>query len=159
MTVEHDPSAAYDDVNVRSITVIGVVGAVLVFTSIAAVQVIYFKYRQSEYELKVLAVPTVAENEVLAGQLQRLTVAGQGADPEKGEKSIPIKEAMTQVLADYKKRSDDAGQKGGAKTEAKREEKPNANDGRPPGEKAATEKTSEEKAADGKTEGEKTGEK
>jgi hypothetical protein len=134
MTVDHDPSAAYDDVNVRSITVIGIVGAVLVFTSVAAVQVIYFKYRQSEYELKVLAVPTVAESEILAEQHKRLTVAGPGAVPEKGEKSIPIKEAMSQVLAEYKQGRATADKPA---ADAKRDEKPNANDGRPAAEKAA----------------------
>ena len=102
MSVEHDPAAAYDDLNVRSIALVGGVGAVLVFVAIVAVQVMYFRYHESEYQNKVLAVPTLQANQTLAGQRERLDQAGEGA--AEGEKSIPIGEAMASIVAEYRQR-------------------------------------------------------
>ncbi len=104
MAVEHDPSSAYDDLNVRSIALVGGVGAVLVFVAIVAVQVIYFRYNDAQYDSKVLAVPTRQANETLLKQRQRIAQAGPGADAEKGEKSIPIAQAMASVVAEYQSR-------------------------------------------------------
>ena len=102
MAAEHDPPAAYDDLNVRSIALIGGVGAVLVFVAIVAVQVIFFRYNEQQYQDKVLAVPARQADETLLAQRQRLMTAGPGADAEKGEKSIPIERAMTAVVAEYR---------------------------------------------------------
>jgi hypothetical protein len=96
--------AAWDDIDVRSIALVVGVGSVLVFVAIVAVQVIYYRYSANEYVQKVERVPTTEVNEVLAEQRERLATAGEGADFEKGEKSIPIDKAMTAVLADYQAR-------------------------------------------------------
>jgi len=114
MTVEHDSSAAYDDLNVRSIALVGGVGAVLVFVAIVAVQVIYFRYNEAEHQDKVLAVPNRQANETLAAQLARLEKAGPGADAAKDEKSIPVEEAMALVVAEYRQRQEAGGRADGA---------------------------------------------
>jgi hypothetical protein len=100
--------AAYDDINVRSVTVVSVVGAVLVFVSVVAVQVIYFRYNRAEQLRKVENVPVTLANEELARQRERILQAGEGADPERGERSIPIAEAMQLVLEDYRQRQENA---------------------------------------------------
>lgn len=104
MTAPHDPPAAYDDLNVRSIALVGGVGAVLVFVAIVAVQVLYFRFNETQFEEKVLAVPTQKANATLASQQERLATAGDGADPTKNEKSIPIAVAMAEVVKAYQTR-------------------------------------------------------
>lgn len=94
--------AAYDDLNIRSILLVGGVGSILVFVAIIAVQVIYFRYEDREYARKVLSAPEAAAETIIGGQLKRLDVAGDGA--EAGEKSIPIQEAMRTVVAEYQGR-------------------------------------------------------
>lgn len=101
---EHDPPAAYDDLNVRSIALVGGVGAVLVFVSIVAVQVIYFRYNDAEREQKVIEVAFAQVEEAVAAQRERISESGAGADPEKGEKSIPITDAMDAVIKEYQER-------------------------------------------------------
>ncbi len=117
MAADHDPSAAYDDLNVRSIALVGGVGAVLVFVAIVAVQVIYFRYNEEEYDAKVLAVPTRQADATLVAQRERIETAGPGADAEKGEKSVPIEQAMTAVLAEYRQHQATEEEPPGAATE------------------------------------------
>lgn len=102
MSVDHDPPAAYDDLNVRSIALVGGVGAVLVFVAIVAVQVMYFRYNEAEYQDKVLAVPNRQATETIATQFARLEKPGEGAS--EGEKSVPIEDAMASVVAEYRER-------------------------------------------------------
>lgn len=115
MTAEHaDPhavhaeddhgKAAWDDIDVRSIALVVGVGSVLLFVAIVAVQVIYYRYSANEYVQKVENVPTTEVNEILEEQRDRLVTSGEGADAEKGEKRIPIEDAMKAVLADYQQR-------------------------------------------------------
>jgi hypothetical protein len=115
MTAEHvDPHAVHadddhdkspwDDIDVRSIALVVGVGAVLIFVAIVAVQVIYYRYSANEFVQKVELVPTTEVNQVLAEQRERLATKGEGADAEKGEKRIPISDAMQAVLADYQQR-------------------------------------------------------
>ena len=102
MTSTADPPANYDDVNVKSIVLIGVVGAILVYVSIVAVQVIYFRYDQNEVETKVIDAPTTASNQLL--QSQRALLASQGGV----EQRTPIAEAMSSVLSDYQAKQSQA---------------------------------------------------
>lgn len=103
MSSEHDNhKAAYDDINVRTIALVGGVGSVLVFVAVVAVQVIYYRYSEAEYVSKVENAPTTAVNEVLAAQRSRISTAGAGA--EQGEQSVPIEQAMQTVLAEYRQR-------------------------------------------------------
>lgn len=103
MTSDHaNHKAAYDDLNIRSIVLVGGVGSILVFVAVVAVQVIYFRYEDSEYARKVLDAPDVAAETILASQTERLGVPGDGANV--GEKSIPISVAMKAVVAEYQER-------------------------------------------------------
>lgn len=104
MAADHDPPAAYDDLNVRSIALVGGVGAVLVFVAIVAVQVIFFRYNEQEYQDKVLAVPAREADRMVADQRTRLTTPGPGADQEKGETRVPIEQAMASVVTEYRER-------------------------------------------------------
>ncbi|MBA3312778.1 MAG: hypothetical protein M3552_05300 [Planctomycetota bacterium] len=105
MAAEHDDhKAAYDDINVRSIALVVGVGSVLIFVAIVAVQVIYYRYSQNEYVQKVENAPTTTVDAVLTAQRERLAVAGEGAVPENGEKSIPIEQAMKTVVAEYRQK-------------------------------------------------------
>ena len=123
MAADHDPPAAYDDLNVRSIALVGGVGAVLVFVAIVAVQVIFFRYNEQEYQDKVLAVPARQAEKTLADQRTRLTTAGPGADEEKGEKRVPIEQAMAAVLTEYRqRRSAESGQPAETESPAAAEE-------------------------------------
>jgi hypothetical protein len=108
---------AWDDIDVRSIALVVGVGAVLIFVAIVAVQVIYYRYSANEFVQKVENVPTTEINQVLAEQRERLATEGEGADAEKGEKRIPITDAMQAVLADYQQRQKaDGNQQDGADT-------------------------------------------
>ena len=103
MATDHtNHKAAYDDLNIRSIVLVGGVGSILVFVAIIAVQVIYFRYEDGEYARKVLDVPELAVEAVLAGQTERLNSSGDGA--EQGERRIPISDAMKSVVAEYQGR-------------------------------------------------------
>ena len=105
MATEHaNHKAAWDDVNVRSIALVGGVGAVLVVVSVIAVQVVYFRYQDLEDLRKVQSVPFASAEAELARQRERISVAGEGAITENGEKSIPIAEAMQMVVAEYQSR-------------------------------------------------------
>ncbi|MGC1272480.1 MAG: hypothetical protein WBC44_02145 [Planctomycetaceae bacterium] len=109
---DHTPSnAAYDDLSIRSIALVGGVGSVLVFVAVIAVQVVFFRYEQAEYKRKVLDVPAVKINAVLDAQRQKLNEAGAGANAERRERSIPIDEAMTIVLAEYREQRSNGEQK------------------------------------------------
>lgn len=94
--------AAYDDLNIRSILLVGGVGSILVFVAIISVQVIYFRYQDREYDRKVLTAPETAAETIISGQMKRLAVAGDGA--EAGERSIAIQDAMNAVVAEYEAR-------------------------------------------------------
>lgn len=98
--------AAWDDIDVRSISLVVGVGSILIFVAIVAVQVIYYRYSANEFVQKVENVPTTSINEVLAEQRNVLSTAGPGADAEKGERRIPIDEAMEAVLTEYRQRQE-----------------------------------------------------
>jgi hypothetical protein len=108
---DHGPhKAAYDDLSVRSIALVGAVGSVLVFVAVIAVQVVYFRYEQAEFGRKVLDVPTTKVNAVLDAQRHKLSVAGEGANPERRERSIPVEQAMRLIVAEYREKQSAAGE-------------------------------------------------
>ena len=97
-----DPPASYDDLNVKSIALIGIVGAVLVFVSIVAVQVLFYRYETQEYDRKVIEAPTAAANEILAEQKRQLATRGEGAEAH--ETREPIDLAMASVVKRYREK-------------------------------------------------------
>lgn len=106
MSSEHKP-ASYDDVSTRSLLLVGVIGVILVFVSVLAVQAIYYQYERAEFERKVVHKVDKDLEKVIAAQKARLTTAGQGAHPDLGEKSIPISQAMEMVIQNYTSRQQD----------------------------------------------------
>jgi hypothetical protein len=112
----HAALATYDDVNIRSIALVGGVGSVLVFVAVVAVQVIYFRYQDAEFDRKVISVPIAAANEVITSQRGQLDTVGASAGPDLGTTSVAIDDAMSQVLAEYRRRQPDGG--GGEKSPA-----------------------------------------
>ncbi len=98
-----EPNAAYDDLNIGTITVVGIVAAILVFVAIVSVQVIYYRFEKAQFTQKVLDT-SLASSDALSRQHARLAVAGVGAEADKGEKSVPIDDAMRGVLAEYQGR-------------------------------------------------------
>lgn len=145
---DHTPSkAAYDDLSIRSIALVGGVGSVLVFVAVIAVQVVFFRYEQAEYQRKVLDVPTVKVNAIVDAQRQKLNEAGVGANAERRERSIPIDEAMTMILAEYREQRSNSEQEEqtsqGEDAEGDRQvasESKDANDEAPADEPASEEK-------------------
>ena len=113
----HD--AAYDDVNIRSIALVGGVGAVLVFVAVVAVQVIYFRYQDAEFDRKVVAVPIAAANRTIAEQREQIGTVGRKGYLERGETTVPIEEAMRAVVAEYAQRRGAEGQRGQNEAAAK----------------------------------------
>ena len=108
MSSEHT-TPSYDDVNTKSLALIGLFAVILVFVVIAATQVVYFRYEEAEFQEKVLNSENKGVQEMIAAQKARLLTAGTGADPETGMvadpekklKSIPISEAKELVITNY----------------------------------------------------------
>ena len=108
MSSEHT-TPSYDDVNTKSLALIGLFAVILVFVVIAATQVVYFRYEEAEFQEKVLHSENKGVQEMVAAQKAQLRTAGLGADPESGMvaepeadlKSIPITEAMELVITSY----------------------------------------------------------
>lgn len=119
---EHE-NASYDDVNTRSLFLVGLLSVILVFAAIVAVQTVYFRYEESEFQRKFINSGPSEADKVVAAQKERLTVAAplpastpepeaEGeAEPEgeakpagaaePPEMSIPIAQAMAEVLTRY----------------------------------------------------------
>ena len=110
--------AAYDDINIRSLALVGGVGALLAFVAIIAVQVVYLRYDRQERQRKIISVPFLSAEAAIAAQQERLTTPGPGAFPENGEKSITIDQAMAEVVASYQQRQqEDTSADGAAENE------------------------------------------
>ena len=104
MSSEEHKTPVYDDVNTRLLAIVGGVATILIMVSIFAVQVVYYRYEQFEFQRKVLANTNDRELAVIAAQHQRISNAGTGA--EEGEKSIPIEQAMASVISEYQSRQE-----------------------------------------------------
>lgn len=86
-----------DDLNTPAIAVVGVVGAVLVFAIVVAVQAWFYNVRTEELDRKVVALPDQALGSVLAKQQADLSSYGV-LDEAKGVVRIPIERAMQLVV-------------------------------------------------------------
>lgn len=101
---EHHDKPHYDDVNVPSVVVLGVVSGLVTFISIVFVQGLYYQWEASQIEVKEYGKP-VAAAKVIALQKESLTGYLEAKDGAY-KKSIPIERAMTLVV-------DELGQKSG----------------------------------------------
>lgn len=132
MSSEEHKTPVYDDVNTRLLAIVGGVATILIMVSIFAVQVVYYRYEQFEFQRKVLANTNDRELAVIAAQRQRINNAGTGA--EEGEKSIPIEQAMASVISEYQSR-----QEAGDTSEPATPNAPAATEGQAEGKPAAGE--------------------
>ena len=84
--------ANYDDMNAPLIGVIGVVSVVLVFAFIVGVQALYYTFDQAETERKVVSIPNVEADNLIAEQEAQLQRYGW-IDRSQGVVTIPIEES------------------------------------------------------------------
>ncbi len=90
--------AQYDDLHTGTITLVGVISAILTFVIILAAQVLYYQYRTVEQTRKEIDVPIAKSDNILEGQRDLLN-SFRWIDREKGVVGIPIDQAMQQVLS------------------------------------------------------------
>jgi len=89
----------HNDLNSVKIAWVGVLGAVVTFEIILAMQVLYYSAVVQETEQKVVQAPTTDSDTLLAEQAVKLTRYGW-IDREKQQVTIPIDRAMELVVND-----------------------------------------------------------
>ena len=141
---EHHDKPHYDDVNVPSVVILGVVSGLVTFITIVFVQGLYYQWEASQIEVKEYGKP-VAAAKAIALQKESLTGYLEAKDGAY-KKSIPIDRAMTLVVDELKKKS------GQVEKGAEAEKKSTSQDSHAPKIKEADaskdEKPSESSAAD-----------
>lgn len=94
--------AQYDDLHTGTITVVGIISAVLTFVIIVAAQVLFYQYRTLESLRKEVDVPITQSDNILDQQREALN-SYRWIDQEKGIVAIPIDQAKETVLQSLKK--------------------------------------------------------
>ncbi len=89
----------YDDPDVPASALVGVVGAILLFVVIVALQALFFRMQESERSRKVYEQPYEALQTLDADQLGTLTSYGW-VDQQRGVTRIPIERAMALLVAE-----------------------------------------------------------
>jgi hypothetical protein len=89
----------YNDMNTPMIAFVGVVGTVVLFAAIVGLQVLYYTLAEQDYRRKVVEVPTIESDSIIAEQQIQLTQYGW-LDREQNKVAIPIDRAMERVVAD-----------------------------------------------------------
>lgn len=108
--------ASYDDINVPVILMVGFISSVLTFVSIVGVQALYYGYENSEITRKSFDVVNTPKTEIVREQQDKLATYGhtiRQIDTEDGKAevtrvTIPLEEAIPQVLEAEKQRQEDA---------------------------------------------------
>jgi FlaG/FlaF family flagellin (archaellin) len=85
--------ARYDDPNVPVSAVVGVIGAILLFVIIVALQALFYSMQEEELARKVYSRPNETLQRLDAEQLEQLSSYGWISEPE-GVVHIPIERAM-----------------------------------------------------------------
>jgi len=93
--------ASYDDLKTGTITLVGVVSALITFIIIVAAQVLYFQFQAIEHQKKFIDAP-LAQTETKVRAMEDELNNYTWVDPDKGSVSIPISTAMETVLNDVK---------------------------------------------------------
>jgi hypothetical protein len=96
--------AAYDDLNVKGIFIVGVISVVVVAVSALAVQVVSYSMLQMQNESKSAASEYRRQNEIL--DEQRELISGYGVDPQSGNITIPIDQAIEELVASQSNRKE-----------------------------------------------------
>ncbi len=89
--------AAYDDLNVKGIFTVGVISVVVVAVTALAVQVVSYSMLQMQNESKSAESDYRRQNEIL--DEQRELISSYGVDPQTGNITIPINQAITEMVA------------------------------------------------------------
>jgi hypothetical protein len=90
---------AREDVNTLSVAVVGIVGAIMVFVVIVALQVWFYNLQEVETYKKVVSVPPQEYSSLVAEQETRLN-SYRWIDREKGVVAVPIERAAELVVHD-----------------------------------------------------------
>ncbi len=89
--------AAYDDLDTTMIAFVGVVGTIITFFTVFAVAALSSSFEKSETEVKVIEVPEVTSDSVLANQAAALSEY-RWIDQDKNIAAVPIDRAMEFVV-------------------------------------------------------------
>ena len=98
--------AAYDDLNVKRIFVVGVASVVVTAVTALAVQVVYYTMAQWQDEETKAASNYIRQDRILEEQQQEIST--YGVDPETGNIIIPIDRAIELFVNEKAKDSPDA---------------------------------------------------
>lgn len=90
---------ARDDVNTLAVAIVGIVGAIMVFVVVVALQVWFYNLQEVETYKKVVSVPPQEYSSLVAEQEARLN-SYRWIDREKGIVAIPIERAAELVVQD-----------------------------------------------------------
>jgi len=89
--------AAYDDLNGKRITTISVISIAVTAVTVLAVQVIYFAMANYIESKKIAEAVYTRSNASLEQQFEE--VESYGVDPDNGNVTIPVSEAMKKMAA------------------------------------------------------------
>lgn len=87
--------AAYDDLNVKRIFIVGVISCVVVAVTALAVQVVAYSMLQWQQESKSAQSDYRRQNSILSAQKDQ--ISSFGVDPDTGNITIPIDKAIELV--------------------------------------------------------------
>ena len=87
----------HNDLNALKIAVVGFLAALVTFTIILALQVLYYSAANEQMERKVIQAPTTQSDTLLAEQAVKLT-RYDWIDREKKKVMVPIDRAMELVV-------------------------------------------------------------
>ncbi len=94
--------AAYDDLNVKRIFTVGVISIVVLAVTALAVQVVSYSMLQWQDEAKSAESDYRRQNEILAEQAEQIST--YGVDPETGNITIPIDQAIKLIAGESKQK-------------------------------------------------------
>jgi FlaG/FlaF family flagellin (archaellin) len=83
----------YDDPNVPASAVVGIIGAILLFAIIVALQALFYSFEERELQRKVYGQPYEGLQQLDADQVEQLNSYGWISEPD-GVAHIPIERAM-----------------------------------------------------------------
>jgi len=92
--------AAYDDLDVKSIFVVGIVSIVITAVTVLAVQVIYYQMVQTQVTETAAASDYRRQNAIL--EQQQSEISNYGVDQQTGNIIIPINKAIELMVGDEK---------------------------------------------------------
>jgi hypothetical protein len=101
-TPDETGKSTADDVSAGPIVVIGIVGAILVFALIVAMQAVFLREEEKQRQEKVVGVPEEGIRALRADQLGALN-GYRWIDEKKGVVGIPIDRAMELLVEESKR--------------------------------------------------------